>query len=162
MDDWFGSMAADCELPREAARQLHDIGFVVLAGPVVQARLSDFVAAYDAAVLAAHADNLSPGRSTTRVHDFVNRGPEFDQLYVYGPFLAACCWIIAQPFKLSTMHARAVNPNSPAQALHVDFRREEVDGRLWVSSSWLMIFGVRTGATRFVPGSHFCTSCARR
>jgi hypothetical protein len=27
MDDWFGSRAADCELPRDAAQQLHDIGF---------------------------------------------------------------------------------------------------------------------------------------
>jgi hypothetical protein len=123
-------------------------------GPVVQARLSDLVAAYDAAVLAAHPDDVSTGRSTSRVHDFVYRGPEFDELYIYGPFLAACCCIIAQPFKLSTMHARAVNPNSPAQALHVDFRRE-VGG--WLMVAFIIMvddFRSENGATRFVPGSH--------
>ena len=72
---------------------------------------------------AASAD-VSIGSSTTRVHDFVNRSPEFDGLYVYKPVLEACCRIIGQPFKLSTMLGRTVRPYSRAQDLHVDFKRE--------------------------------------
>jgi ectoine hydroxylase-related dioxygenase (phytanoyl-CoA dioxygenase family) len=154
MDGWFSTMAADCELPSDAAQELHDIGFVVVAGPVAHPRLSGLVAAYDAAVLAAHPDDVSIGRTTTRVHDFVNRGPEFDELYVDRPILAACCSIIGQPFKLSTMLARTVRPGSPAQALHVDFRRE-TDG--WPMVGFIIMvdeFRSENGATRFVPGSH--------
>jgi hypothetical protein len=69
MDDWFSVMAADYELPRDAAQELHAIGFVVVPGPVVESRVSEFVATYDAAVSGAHSDDVSTGRSTTRVHD---------------------------------------------------------------------------------------------
>ena len=69
LDSWFSVIASDCVLPSAAVQELDDIGFVVIAGPVVQARLSELVAAYDAAVLAAHPDDVSIGRSTTRVHD---------------------------------------------------------------------------------------------
>jgi ectoine hydroxylase-related dioxygenase (phytanoyl-CoA dioxygenase family) len=100
------------------------------------------------------SDDVSIGSSTTRVNDFVNRGPEFDGLYVYKPVLEACCRIIGQPFKLSTMHARTVRPYSQAQKLHVDFGRD-VDG--WPMVGFIMMvdeFRTDNGATRFVPGSH--------
>lgn len=154
LDDWFGVMAANYELPSGAVQELHDIGFVVIAGPIVQANLPALVMAYDAALLAAHPDDVSIGRSTTRAHDFVNRGPEFDELYIYQPILAACCSIIAQPFKLSTMLARTVNPDAPAQALHVDFRQETVG---WPMVGFIIMldeFRIENGATRFVPSSH--------
>jgi ectoine hydroxylase-related dioxygenase (phytanoyl-CoA dioxygenase family) len=158
MDDWFNAIAADCCLPSDVARELHSIGFVVVPGPVAQPGLSQFVAAYDAAVSGAHSDDVSIGSSTTRVNDLVNRGPDFDGLYVYRPILGACCSIIGQPFKLSTMHARTVNPRSSPQALHVDFPRRP-DG--WPPSSSMLGFIIMVdefrsdnGATRFVPGSH--------
>lgn len=153
MDDWFSVMAADCELPSDAAQQLYDIGFVVIEGPVVHANCAQLADAYDAAVLAAHPDDVSI-RSSTRIHDFVNRGPDFDELYIYGPILAACCHIIGRPFKLSTMLARTLEPGTPAQALHVDFKRD-ADG--WPMVGFIIMvdeFRSDNGATRFVPGSH--------
>ena len=112
-------------MARNVAEELHDTGFVIIAGPVVSTDLPQLVAAYDAAVSGADPTDVSIGRSTTRVNDLVNRGPDFDGLYVFRPILSACCSIIGQSLRLSTMHARTVNPNSPAQALHVDFRREK-------------------------------------
>jgi len=154
MDDWFSIINARCELPAGAVQNLHDAGFVVIPGPVPLDRLAQFADAYDSAVVCAAADDVSEGSSTTRVNDFVNRGPEFDGLYVYQPVLEACCRIIGQPFKLSTMHARTVRPYSPAQNLHVDFGRE---GDGWPMVGFIMMvdeFRIDNGATRFVPGSH--------
>ena len=154
MDDWFNVMDARCELSTGAARDLRDVGFVVIPGPVAPDRLAQLAAAYDAAVACAAADDVSIGSSTTRVNDFVNRGPEFDELYVYKPILEACCLIIGQPFKLSTMHARTVRPYSQAQNLPVDFKRE---GTGWPMVGFILTvdeFRAENGATRFVAGSH--------
>jgi ectoine hydroxylase-related dioxygenase (phytanoyl-CoA dioxygenase family) len=154
MDDWFSVIDAGCDLSAGAVQDLHDIGFTIIPGPLPSDRLARFTEAYDSAVVGAAADDVSEGSSTIRVNDFVNRGPEFDVLYVYEPVLEACCRIIGQPFKLSTMHARTVRPYSQAQNLHVDFGRE-VDG--WPMVGFIMMvdeFRMDNGATRFVPGSH--------
>jgi len=154
MDDWFSAIASASELPGDAGRELCENGFAVIPGPVVGLKLAQLSAAYDAAVSGADPADVAIGSSTTRVNDFVNRGPEFDALYVHPPVLEACCRIIGQPFKLSTMHARSVHPNSPAQALHVDFQRE---GDGWPMVGFIFMvdeFRGDNGATRFVPGSH--------
>lgn len=153
-DDWYDIIAAESKLPPDAARQLCNLGFVILPGPVILGgcvRLSD---AYDKAVLTADPEDVSI-RSSTRVHDFVNRGPEFDGIYLYPPVLAACCQIIGRPFKLSTMLARTLEPGAPAQPLHVDVQRE-ADG--WPLVGFILMvdeFHAENGATRFVPGSHW-------
>ena len=154
MDDWFDRIAADSVLTSGIAKELHDVGFTVIQGAVASANLARLAAAYDASVSSADPTDVSIGSTTTRVHDFVNRGPDFDGLYVYRPILGACCSIIGQPFKLSTMLARIVNPHSRAQALHVDFPR---DAGGWPMVGFIIMvdeFRSDNGATRFVPGSH--------
>jgi ectoine hydroxylase-related dioxygenase (phytanoyl-CoA dioxygenase family) len=154
MDDWFKVIAANCELSVGAVQDLHDVGFVVIPGPVPSDGLVKLTEAYDFAMATAASDDAATGRSTTRVHDFVNRGAEFDGLYVFQPVLEACCRIIGRPFKLSTMHARTLHPHSPAQELHVDFKRD-ADG--WPMVGFIIMideFRSDNGATRFVPGSH--------
>lgn len=154
VQDWFNIIGRGCELSAGAIRDLSDLGFAVIPGPVASDRLAQLAAAYDATVASASSDDLGIGSSTTRVQDFVNRGSEFDELYVYQPVLEACCRIIAQPFKLSTMLARTVRPRAHAQALHVDFARD-IDG--WTMVGFIFMvdeFRSDNGATRFVPGSH--------
>jgi hypothetical protein len=87
--EWHSVIAAESELPQDAARQLHELGFAVLPGPVIPGGAARLAEAYDRAVSTADPADVSI-RSSTRVHDFVNRGPEFDGLYLYGPLLAAC------------------------------------------------------------------------
>jgi ectoine hydroxylase-related dioxygenase (phytanoyl-CoA dioxygenase family) len=154
MNDWFKEIGSGSELPAGALQDLLDSGFVIIPGPVASGRLAQFALAYDLAVAGAVPPDLSVGSTTTRVHDFVNRGVEFDELYVYRPVLEACCRVIGQPFKLSTLLARTVRPHSQAQPLHVDFRAD-ADG--WPMVGFIFMvddFRRDNGATSFVPGSH--------
>jgi len=110
-------------------------------------------AAYDREALQCVPDDIRVGSSTTRIRDFVNRGSEFDNLYVYRPLLEACYAVIGQPFRLSTMHARTLRPNTTAQGLHVDFPCDECG---WPMVGFIYMvddFQPENGATCFVPGS---------
>jgi len=152
MDAWLDAVRGG--LSTAELRELEVRGFVVVPGPVRPAGLGQLARAYDSAVVAADSEDVSIGRTTTRVHDFVNRGPEFDELYVHKPALEACCHVLGRPFKLSTMLARTLRPHSPAQDLHVDVKRD-ADG--WSMLGFVFMvddFRADNGATRFVPGSH--------
>jgi ectoine hydroxylase-related dioxygenase (phytanoyl-CoA dioxygenase family) len=62
---------------------------------------------------------------------------------------------MGRPFKLSTMHARTLEPGAPAQPLHVDVKRE---ADAWPLVGFIVMvdeFRLENGATRFVPGSHW-------
>ena len=153
MNNWHSLILAEAMLPTEASRQLSEMGFVVVPGPPIPGGWAGLSQAYDRAVALADPADVSI-RSSTRVHDFVNRGPEFDGLYLHPPVLAACCRIIGRPFKLSTMLARTVTPGAPAQPLHVDVKHG-TDG--WPLVGFIVRvdeFHSENGATRFVPGSH--------
>ena len=67
----------------------------------------------------ADPSNTRVGRTTIRVSDFVNRGADFDALYIHGPLLDACYQTVGQPFKLSSMAGRTLLPGKPGQELHV-------------------------------------------
>ena len=109
----------------------------------------------DRAIMTANPDEVAFGSTSIRLHDLVNRGSEFDLLYLYEPLLAACHLAIGQPFRLSSMLARTVKPNSKAQALHTDVKR--VNGLTSAVGFIFMVddFRADNGATRFVPGSHW-------
>src|SRR5262245_23323942 len=154
MQDWFDVIGARCQLPPGAIQDLRDVGFVVIPSPIAPDRLAHLAAAYEAAVASASPDDVKVGSTSTRVRDFVNRGPEFDELYTHQPILEACRRIIGRPFRLSTMHARTVRARSKAQTLHVDFER---DREGWPMIGFIFMvdeFRRDNGATRFIPGSH--------
>jgi hypothetical protein len=124
-NDWHSIIAAKSHhLPPDAARQLREIGFTVMPGPAIQGGCKQLSDAYDHAVATADPADVHLGRtrSSTRIDDFVNRGSEFDGIYIYLPLLAACCQIIGAPFKLSGMRARTLNPGAPTEGLHVDVK----------------------------------------
>jgi hypothetical protein len=154
MDDWFSMISAGCQLSAGAADELRDVGFVNIPGPVATNRLAQFATAYDAAMNSGNAADLKVASTTTRMYDFVNRGGEFDDLYIYPPLLEACRHVIGAPFKLSTILGRTLRPRSPAQDLHVDIKRDSED--LPMVGFILMVdeFRPNNGATRLVPGSH--------
>jgi Phytanoyl-CoA dioxygenase (PhyH) len=153
-NDWHNIIAAE-SLPRDAARQLDEIGFIVMPGPAIQGGCQQISDAYDHAVATADPADVHVGRTrSTRVDDFVNRGSEFDGIYIYLPLLAACCQIIGAPFKLSGMRARTLNPGAPAEPLHVDVKHRANGWPLVGCIFMVDAFDAENGATRFVPGSH--------
>ena len=152
--DWFSEIRAGRELSVGAVQNLREFGFVVIPGPVAPAGVAQLAAAYDAAMASANPADTSIGSPTTRVHGFVERGPQFDALYLHQPVLEAGCHTIGRPFKLSSLLGRTLRPRTQGQALHVDFRRD-MDG--WPMLGFIFMvdeFRNDNGATRFVPGSH--------
>jgi Phytanoyl-CoA dioxygenase (PhyH) len=154
MDEWFSMISGGRQFPALAAKELQDAGFVVIPGPVAPERLAQFAAAYDATMDSGNGPDVKVARTTTRMYDFVNRGAEFDDLYIYPPLLEACRHVIGVPFKLSTILGRTLRPRSFAQDLHVDIKRDSED--LPMAGFILMVdeFRPDNGATRFVPNSH--------
>jgi ectoine hydroxylase-related dioxygenase (phytanoyl-CoA dioxygenase family) len=153
MDHWFASISAETQLSSEAVHALRTDGFIVIPGPVPKAKVAALADLYDQAVSDVAPDDIKVGSTTTRVRDFVNRNAEFDELYLHPPILQACCCIIKQPFKLSTMHARTLRPRTPAQRLHVDF---PADAQGWPMVGFIFMidtFTAENGATCFIPAS---------
>jgi hypothetical protein len=154
MNDWFRAISETCELPTDAVHELYHCGFVVLPQAEPRESVGRLTDAYNAAVSSAIREDTKVGSTSTRVEDFVNRGKEFDHLYVLPPLLSACCQVIGRPFKLSSFHARTLHPYSQSGQLHTDVRRNSVD---WPLLSFILMvddFRPENGATRFVPGSH--------
>jgi hypothetical protein len=154
MDDVFNKIATGNELRATEAHELHERGFVVLSGLMSASDIKRVSRAYDSIIALANIDDVHTGSTTTRVSDFVNRGDEFDALYIFPPLLEACCHVIGRDFKLSSMHARTLRPHVAAQELHVDVRRDSAD---WPLVGFILMideFRTDNGATRFVPGTH--------
>jgi len=158
-NDWHSIFGSKTHLPPDAARELRDSGFVVMPGPDIAGGYEHLSDAYDRAVAMSSPSDVHTGRTgaSTRINNFVDRGPEFDNLYIYPPLLSACCQIIGGPFKLSGMRARTLHAGAPAEELHVDVKHQ-ADG--WPLVGCILMvdaFSAENGATRFVPGSHLQT-----
>lgn len=147
-------MTKGSRLHSKAAIGLSEEGFCVAPGPIAAGRLEAIAAAYDEAMSDADPADIGVGRTTIRVSDFVNRGAEFDPLYIHGPILDACSQTLGQHFKLSSISGRTLLPRKPAQELHLDYPR---DAQGWTMIGFIFMideFRVENGATCFLPGSH--------
>jgi ectoine hydroxylase-related dioxygenase (phytanoyl-CoA dioxygenase family) len=151
-------LSSICELSKDAASELRERGFVVLRGSFSPERIQQLAIAYNVAVESATVDDVHIGSASTRVADFVNRGPEFDDLYIFPPLLEACGFVIGRPFKLSSFHSRTLRPHTPAEELHVDVEHDSADSPLLSFILMVDEFRSDNGATRFVPGSHLWSS----
>jgi hypothetical protein len=152
--EWFQRLIEGCRLESSAADSLAADGFAVIDGPAPPEPLKALSSAYDRAVAEATASERSVGATTTRLHDLVNRGAEFDGLYLHPPLLAAARQVVGHPFKLSNMLARTVHPRAQAQRCHTDVAPGQ-DG--WPMLGFILMldpFTAENGATRFLRGSH--------
>jgi hypothetical protein len=152
--DSFGLMACASERPCKTTEALDRDGFAVVPGPVAALELPRLADAYDRVVREAGPGDIRHGSTTTRVNDLVNRGAEFDCIYVHPPLIETCCHVLMKPFKLSTMLARTLRSGATAQELHQDYPRDKSD---WTMVGFILMideFRADNGATCFIPGSH--------
>ena len=63
MDESFRAIAAASNQPEDVARQLREVGYTIIEGPVAHSKCAQLAEAYDAAVLAAHPDDVSTSSS---------------------------------------------------------------------------------------------------
>jgi ectoine hydroxylase-related dioxygenase (phytanoyl-CoA dioxygenase family) len=136
------------------AAALEERGFVVLDRAIASIKLARIAKSYDEAVRAAAPADIRVGSQTTRVTDFVNRGPDFDAIYVLPPLLEICRHIIGADFRLSSFHARTLRPQTSAGNWHVDVQRGSKEWPLVGFIFMIDAFTPDNGATRFVPGTH--------
>ena len=141
-------------LPVGTSATLQNAGFVVIPGPISVEQLEVLADAYDAEVQAAVGDDIRVGATSTRVVDFVNRGPLFDPVYVYPPLLDAAAQIVGPSFKLSTFNGRTLRPGAAVLDIHVDVEKSSKDWPLLGFILMIDAFMPDNGATRFIPGSH--------
>lgn len=150
---WYDALAANAALSSSELHSLNKEGYVITQGPVPRDDLAALSRAYDSAIAQADPADVKDGSTTTRVTDFVNRGPEFDGIYLHASVLDACCRIIRQPFRLSTVVARTLRPGKAPAKLHVDFPS---DAKGWPMVGFIFMvdeFRPENGATCFLPGS---------
>jgi hypothetical protein len=141
-------------LPLASMATLEELGFIVLPGPFAHDQLDLIASAYDAEVGAAIGDGIRVGSTSTRVVDFVNRGPLFDPLYVYPPLLDAAVRTVGPAIQLSSLNARTLREGSAVLDIHVDVERDSSDWPLLGFIFMIDAFTPDNGATRFIPGSH--------
>lgn len=126
MDEWFERIRETKQLPESVNVAFRNARFVVIPGPVTGDAFGQLAAAYDSAMTNGQGSaDMGVGSTTTRLHDFVNRGNAFDPVYVHPPFLKACASMIGKPFRLSTMLGRTLRSGAQAQELHVDLARDD-------------------------------------
>ncbi len=154
MPDWFTRCATGGAAPQRA--QLRS--WMNAASSCFPARSHRSEWIYWPTLILPHsrrpAIDMRVGSTSTKVVDFVNRGTDWGDIYVFPPLLEACCRVIGRPFKLSSFLGRTLRPHTAAQELHVDVRRESPDWPLLGFILMIDEFRPDNGATRFVPGSH--------
>jgi hypothetical protein len=152
-DRFFNGIASGCELSHEQGRQLVDRGFAVAPRLFSNGTLAKLTAAYDNVMMQGSGQDFKVASATTRMFDLVNRGPEFDEIYIHPLLLEACAHLIEEPFKLSSLLARTLRAKTPVQELHADLPRGSGDAPMVGFILMIDGFEENNGSTRFVPGS---------
>jgi ectoine hydroxylase-related dioxygenase (phytanoyl-CoA dioxygenase family) len=102
---------------------------------------------------------LEPG--CRRLANLVDKGDVFREAIVMPRLLEYVRHVLGPSIKLSSLHARSVNPQGVgAQSLHADMSAVADERGAWVCNTLWMLddFTPDNGALRVVPGSH----CFRR
>ncbi len=141
-------------------RQLDELGYVVLRNWMSPELLAEIRDALEAQ-FAAEGDNaggeFKKETDTQRLANLVDKGEIFRRVVSFPAILEYVGAVIPGDFKLSSLNARAPNPQSEwVQPLHCDTGAiADEKGNSICNVIWILDdFTAENGATRLVPGSH--------
>ncbi len=147
-------------IPDEHRRQLEERSFVVLEHFMSAAFLEEARGQLEA-VFAAEGDTAGSEfrqeQDTKRLANLVDKGEVFRRMIAMPEILAYVGAVIPGEFKLSSLNARAPNPQTDwVQPLHCDTGSlPDEKGNTICNVIWMLDdFTEENGATRLVPGSH--------
>ncbi|MBL8223162.1 MAG: phytanoyl-CoA dioxygenase family protein, partial [Bryobacterales bacterium] len=141
-------------------QQLDELGYVLLDGFMDRGFLEEARAELDRQYAeegerAGHEFKQEP--DTKRLANLVDKGEVFRRIVSHPRILEYVSHVIPGKFKLSSLNARAPNPQSETiQPLHCDAGAIPDDQGYWVCNVIWMLdpFTTENGATRLVPGTH--------
>lgn len=147
-------------VPDDHRKQLDERSFVVLEHFMSATFLAEVRAHLDS-VFAAEGDKAGSEfrqeQDTKRLANLVDKGEVFRRLISMPEVLEYVGAVIPGDFKLSSLNARAPNPQSDwVQPLHCDTGSlPDEKGNTICNVIWMLDdFTAENGATRLVPGSH--------
>ena len=145
---------------QEHKTELDQLGYVLLPGFMSPSLLHDLRNRVEA-LFEAEGDQAGaefrqePG--SQRLANLVAKGEVFEQIVAMPSVLEYISAVLGPEFKLSSLNARAANPNSDSlQPLHADMGAIADEQGYWVCNTVWMLddFTEENGALRIVPGSH--------
>src|SRR5437762_1866681 len=146
-------------IPAHEARQLDEIGFVVLPDlfndllEPLRLRINEIFS--EEGDRAGCEFKQEPG--CRRLANLVNKGDIFHQVVAHLGLLPYVRHVLGQRFKLSSLNVRSVDPFwAQSQPLHADMAAVADEHGYWVCNTVWMIDRVtpENGALRAIPGSH--------
>jgi len=147
-------------LSEDEKRRLDEEGYLLLDGFLDRARLAALRARleqlFDAEGETAGSE-FKPEPGCRRLANLVDKGEIFCQLIAMPRLLEYVRHVLGPDIKLSSLHARSVNPGGAgAQPLHADMSAVADQRGYWVCNTIWMLddFTPDNGTLRLVPGSH--------
>jgi hypothetical protein len=77
-------------LSAKLIKQLIELGFAIIPGPLSCDPLNQLTTAYDDVTASASGPDLKVASTTTRMSDLLNYSSVFDNVFLYRPLLEAC------------------------------------------------------------------------
>jgi ectoine hydroxylase-related dioxygenase (phytanoyl-CoA dioxygenase family) len=147
-------------LTQTEMRRLDENGFLVLEdfmGAELLARLRERVEELFVAEGASAGVEFKQEPGCRRLANLVDKGEVFREVIVLPRLLEYIHHVLGPDIKLSSLHARSVNPQGDGgQPLHADMSAVADERGPWVCNTVWMLddFTTDNGALRVVPGSH--------
>jgi ectoine hydroxylase-related dioxygenase (phytanoyl-CoA dioxygenase family) len=140
-------------------RRLDEDGYLLLQdfmGADLLARLRDAIEALFQAEGEAAGQEFKQEPGCRRLANLVDKGDIFREVIVLPRLLEYVHHVLGPHIKLSSLHARSVNPSGGGQPLHADMSAVADARGPWVCNTLWMLddFTPDNGAPRIVPSSH--------
>ena len=101
----------------DSLKELAEIGFSTIPGPLTGLRLTELVDAYDKGMSQAFGPDFKAASTINRMSDLRSFDRIFDEVFLHEHPIKACSQAIGEPLKLSPFLGRTLRAGTCAQEL---------------------------------------------